>query len=61
MGSATFERAFIGVKSPDLFLAQIVFLVLHQETDRLRGQVHVVAGIADRLSRDLAERPILDG
>ena len=53
------SAALVGVQGRDLFLAEVVFLVLHQEADRFRGQVHVVAGVADDFGRHLGQRTVL--
>jgi hypothetical protein len=51
------SELLVGVEVATSSLLEVVFLVLHQEADRLGGQVHVVAGVADGLGRHLASEP----
>ncbi len=53
------ERALVGAQGGDFLLGQVVFLVLHQEADRLGDEVHVVAGVVHRVGRDLGQRAVL--
>jgi hypothetical protein len=55
------EPLFVGVRSVATRRGEAGFLVLHQEADRLGGQVHVVAGVADDVSAGtLASEPYAD-
>ena len=52
------ERSLVGRQLCDLVLAEVVLLVLQQEAERFRREIHVVAGIADRRGRNPRERAV---
>ena len=55
---ASSSDLLIGRKLAGLVLAQLVLLVLQDEAHGFRGEVHVVAGVGDKLARHLGDRAV---